>query len=220
MRLLFFPNAKENAGYTVIVNRRLYDCIQQTASYALNPTPSPGLSLLTHGINLFSLYSDVTVTSWGPSRFDIFALGLKRDLQHKYYQTDHYSEWESLGGDRLIGKPAVASPRADAFDIVVSRNAGSVARSYLSKAYDGSRWIPDIGGYYNQTGVFAGEAAAVSWSNTTVAYFGVSTPEDQLVFRLWWGAGWFPEDGSWFKLADLAKGKDAVAQGSGPEMEL
>ena len=159
---------------------------------------------------------DVTATSWGPDRFDIWALGSDRDLQHKYFQTDRYSEWEGLGGSRLIGKPAVASQRLGSFDIVVSRNAGASARQYLSKSFDGSRWEPDVSGFHNQTGTFAGAAAVVSWSNTTVAYFGV-TPEDKLVFRTWWGGGFFPDDGSWFELADLAKG-EAVA--SEPQLEL
>lgn len=110
----------------------------------------------------------------------------------------------------------MASQRPGIFDIIVSRNAGATERQYLSKAFDGSRWYPDITGFYNQTGTLVGEAAVVSWSNTTVAYFGV-TPEDKLVFRTWWGGGFFPDDGSWYELADLAKGKD-VELGSQQEL--
>ena len=146
----------------------------------------------------------LTATSWGADRFDVFAVAADGTLQHRYFQTDAYSSWESLGGGGLARvAPAVAVQRPGAFDIVVAKKAASGSGlTYLSKGFDGSRWYPDVEGWYESTtATFSGAPAAVSWSETTVAYFGVSA--DKLVFRYWYGTGWYPEDGTWASLADL-----------------
>ena len=154
------------------------------------------------------LASLASASSWGPDRFDVWAVAQNGSLQHLYFQTDAYSAWESLGGEHLAVPPAVASQRPGVVDLVAAKMAKG-GLTYLSKSYDGSRWWPAVDEWYEHTTTtFAGAPTAVSWTNTTVAYFG-ATRGDKLVFRFWWGQGWYPEDGSWAELADL---KGAAAE--------
>ena len=158
------------------------------------------------------LSGPVSASSWGPDRFDVWALGPDGQLLHRYFQTDAYSDWEDLGGEGLSEAPAVASQRPGTFDLLAVKS-GPDGLVYLSKSYDGSRWWPalDAWGEHPNT-TFSSAPAVLSWSNTTVALFGVTSPEDKLVFRFWWGQGWYPEDGTWAQLADL---KDAATKQAG-----
>ena len=85
-------------------------------------TPSPrGWETLGGG----PFTGGLAALSWGPDRLDVFAIGTDGALYQKYFQTDAYSDWISLGGSGLALQPQVLSPRPGAFEIIAAR-AGKV----------------------------------------------------------------------------------------------
>ena len=154
----------------------------------------------------------VTASSWGPGRYDVWALDDSQKLYHRYYQwPDGWSEWRDLGGNRLTGQVKVAHQRPGAVDLIALASTEDSGAVYATKSYDGTRWLPSDDGWYVDATAMQSAPAILSWSNTTVAYFGIPKGTNALTFRYWWGAGWFPEDGSWARLADIEAAYDGAS---------
>ena len=165
-----------------------------------------------------TLKGRISASSWGPGRFDVFAICANSGtLKHIYFQTDHYSDWEDLGAkNMLLDAPAVVSPREGVFSLVAPTKGAQKGITYISKGYDGNKWVPDVAAWDEfASTTFSGTPAVVSWSNTTVAFFGVSYPDYKLVWRYYWGADWYPFDNTWADLADLKAAPAAAQQAFG-----
>ena len=110
---------------------------------------------------------DPLATSWGPDRFDIWAVGKDGQLNHKYWFGDRYSEWETLGGN-FSTAPQVVHREHGKIDIIGRFRNDS---HYHSQAFDGEKWVPSYGGWWDKGGDFAGNPAVVAQKDRSKQIF-------------------------------------------------
>jgi hypothetical protein len=75
---------------------------------------APGTSLAT-GLKTIAL----AAACWGPSRIDLFRVGVNSDLSHKWWDGSTWGGWESLGGI-LTTPPSVTAWGPNRLDVVVT----------------------------------------------------------------------------------------------------
>lgn len=137
-----------------------------------------------------------TAISWGPNRFDVFGVSVDGAVYHIAWDGSRWLDWQSLGGDSFIGTVGAISWGPNRLDLVVlSRNDNG----YYYKNWDGSRWNPDVQGWYPKQGKFASSPAVSSWGNNRLDIFGVDE-EGKLLHQTWWGEGWYPGPNTWESL--------------------
>jgi hypothetical protein len=135
--------------------------------------------------------------SWGPSRFDTFAIGTDSALYHRWYDGTSWGGWESLGGI-CQSSPSVVSWEPGRRDIfVVGTDSGLYHRWW-----DGAHW----GGFEGLGGVLTSQPTAVSWAPDRIDVFALG--EDNACWHRWWdGHAW----GGWESLGGILMGKVAAA---------
>ncbi|MEU7480298.1 carbohydrate-binding protein [Lentzea sp. NPDC042327] len=82
------------------------------------------------------VYGTPAVTTWGPGRLDVFAVGTDYALRHRVYENGRWHDWESLGG-YLTTSPSAVAWGPGRIDVVAGDAAGGVQRL----VYDGV-WRP------------------------------------------------------------------------------
>lgn len=136
------------------------------------------------------------VASWDHDRLDIFVVGTDGGLYHKAWDGSQWlpsqMNYDYLGvpspGGPITGDPVVVSWDHDRLDIFV---VGSVDGALYHKAWDGSQWLPSVGGFDYLGGVIVGQPAAVSWDHDRLDIFVVGTDQG-LYHKAWDGAQWQP----------------------------
>ncbi len=78
-------------------------CVSNLPALPADESISDQLAIAKNWTN----YSGLTAVSWGSNRVDVFAVGLDKTLQHKFYD-GVWHDWTSLGGT-LTSEPSVVS---------------------------------------------------------------------------------------------------------------
>jgi hypothetical protein len=89
------------------------------------------------------------VTSWGPGRFDIWAIDIDGILNHKFWDGTQYQGWERLGGP-FSKTPKVVHWNESKIDIVGKNHRDT----FVLKSFDGDKWHPDVEGFYDLSGPY------------------------------------------------------------------
>lgn len=103
---------------------------------------------------------DLSVSSWGPGRFDIWAAGKYGELNHLFWDGAAYQGWEKMGG-KFKTAPTVVHWDVEKIDIVGLFDGDGGDAQYHSKAYGGGSWYPSATGWYDKGGNFTGQPALV-----------------------------------------------------------
>lgn len=104
---------------------------------------------------------DLTVSSWGEGRFDVWAASKKDgQLNHLFWDGAAYQGWEEMGGNFKTA-PSVVHWDVGKIDIVGLFDGDGGDTHYHSKAYDGNNWYPGFEGWFDKGGDFAGQPALV-----------------------------------------------------------
>ena len=83
------------------------------------------------------ILGDPEVTSWGPDRLDIFAVGGDQALWHRAHDGSTWYPWEPIGGI-LTSSPSSATPAAGQLGVATRGTDGAV---YVT-GWNGSAWLP------------------------------------------------------------------------------
>ncbi|HEY6961593.1 MAG TPA: hypothetical protein VI408_06875 [Gaiellaceae bacterium] len=169
-----------------------------------NPFPlADGFELWHTWASLGGILESAPVTvSWGPNRFDTFAIGTNSALYHRWWDGAHWGGWESLGGI-CQSAPSVVSWEPGRLDIfVVGTDSGLYHRWW-----DGAHW----GGFEALGGQLQSEPTAVSWAPDRIDVFALG--EDNACWHRWWdGHSW----GGWESLGGTFVGGKIAAACWGP----
>jgi len=173
-----------------------------------NPFPvSDGLELWHNWQSLGGILESAPVTvSWGPNRFDTFAIGTNSALFHRWWDGHAWGGWESLGG-LCQSAPSVVSWEPGRLDIfVVGTDSGLYHRWW-----DGAHW----GGFEGLGGTISSQPTAVSWAPDRIDVFALG--EDNACWHRWWdGHAW----GGWESLGGTFDGKISAACGGPNRIDL
>lgn len=173
-----------------------------------------GLRLGNPGILVPRWSPDIDAVSWSSGRLDLFAAGVDLHSVHKafssaggWYPAMQYGNerWESLGG-LIVGKPTAVAWGENRLDVFVR----GLDNQIYHKAWDGSRWYPDILGFESLGGTLAGDPVGVSWAKNRLDIF--ARGFDGKIYHKWWSpqTGWGPSQQNWENL-DGRAGSDPVA---------
>jgi kumamolisin len=118
---------------------------------------------------------DISATSWGPDRLDVFVKGTDNALWHQFSNGGGWSGWESAGGV-LASAPAAVSWGPDRLDILaVGTDSG-----LWHQAWNGSAWV----GWENLGGGLDSGPCVVSWGPNRLDVFVVGT--DRALWHKYW----------------------------------
>lgn len=157
-------------------------------------------------------------TSWGLGRNDVFGLGYRSDVSHKFWDGYQWrpseTDVESLGGE-FHAPPTAVTWGYGRNDIFTIGKAGTLLHTF----WDGSRWRP---GYkeWETLGENISTAyalAATSWDIYRLDVFAIGPdgPDEGAVLHKYWdGSSWQPEGGALEHLGAYAtSGVAAVSWG-------
>ncbi|HXQ80102.1 MAG TPA: hypothetical protein VN775_02230 [Opitutaceae bacterium] len=166
----------------------------------------------------FMLRPSPCVASWGPSRLDVFGVGLDQAVYHKAWDGTQWlpsmTDWEYLGG-QCSSYPCVVSWGPGRLDIFV---VGAQDGALYHKAWDGTQWLPSQSGWDRLGGVFVSNwvPCAVSSAPNQLDVFGVGAQGQALYHKAWDGQQWLPSITGWDNLGGVCKSAPcAVQRGTG-----
>lgn len=151
------------------------------------------------------------VSSWGPGRLDIFAVGPDGALWHKYYDAAvSWQGWSTLGapsGIRLTSNPGVVSWGKGRIDVFIKGSDNALWHKFYDINSGG--WS----GWYTHAGMLTSAPTAASWGYGRLDVFAKGTGNDlQHIFysaTAGW-TGWFTHAGP-----QLSSGPGAVSWSRG-----
>jgi hypothetical protein len=161
---------------------------------------------------------DLTASSWGENRFDVWAAGEDGQLNHLYWDGYTYKDWEQMGG-AFETAPSVVHWDVGKIDIVGLFDGEGGDGHYHSKAYAGDNWYPSLGEWYDKGGDFAGQPALVANKGSSkYALFRIFFPlltidldfiyvlgvgnDALLKLQIWDGSSWQPAGDQFWDLGD------------------
>jgi hypothetical protein len=130
--------------------------------------------------------------SWKPDRLDIFALGLDKQMFHKFFDRvwgPSPTGWEALGGG-FTSRPAVVSWAPGRLDIF----ALGLDDQMFHKFFDNG-WGPSPTGWEPLGGRFNSPPVAVSWAPGRLDIFALGL--DNQMFHKFFDKGWGPSLTEW-----------------------
>lgn len=139
------------------------------------------------------IVSTLGATSWGPNRYDVFAIGKDRKLIQLWWNGGWH--WYSLGtppGHVLASPPVAASWGPWRVDVFMMSATGHV----LQRWYDGTWHWSDLGKPPANVGGGAfdgGQLTATSWGPNRYDVFGIGANGN--IIQLWWNGRW-----NWYDL--------------------
>jgi len=125
-------------------------------------------------------------SSWGPMRMDVFAVGTDGALWHRWWDSEIWNDWESLGGG-LTQTPSVvawAPGRLDVFGLGL--DAAIHHFWFDNQAWSGRE---ALGGNFQFT--FTSGPTAVSPTQHRINLVGPGTDSD-IYSKVWNGTSWVP----------------------------
>lgn len=133
------------------------------------------------------IYSQPTVVAPGSNILDVFGVSKAGQIWHKRYNGS-WGSWEYIGG--------YVPPYRQTWVAAVSRASGLIdifwrdsSGAVLTKAWNGSTWLPSQTGYWNLGGVFKEAPTVVAPSSGTLDVFGRGM-NDQVYWKRWTGNNW------------------------------
>ncbi|CAK1357287.1 uncharacterized protein RHO25_008569 [Cercospora beticola] len=161
----------------------------------------------------FRPHAQLTATSGGVGLLSIYAIG--RNDSALYYTSwgpGFYNAWQNLGGTFDASAPKVLRRSASWVDIVGF--AEKEAMDFDYKIWSGSDWQPGAQKWWKLGGgQFSGQPQVASWSERTLAVFGLGT-EGELKWRFYWGEDWT----DWIVLGDTKEWKSSAAGWDGQQV--
>lgn len=135
------------------------------------------------------------MVSWGAGRLDVLGLSAEDDaaLLHKYWQQDHWSEWENLGGGPFVQNPVATSWGENRLDFWAIDSEGELNHKY----WDGTQWQ----GWEQLGGSFGDTPKVVHWNESKVDIVGKGLDDEIFYLKSFDGSKWNPSGKSWHKLA-------------------
>ena len=131
--------------------------------------------------------STPAVSSWGPSRLDVFTVDNNGDMQHKWFNGSNWSaNWENRGQPsegQLLGSVAAVSWGANRIDVFGFDNVGNIVHQW----WDGtswSGWKDEIG---HPSGLTVGPPTVSSWGPGRLDVF--TRGSDGAVWHDWYDGG-------------------------------
>lgn len=123
-----------------------------------------------------TMQSGPDVSSWGPGRLDIFALGPDGALWHKYYAASvGWQGWSSLGapnGVQLASDPGVVSWSYGRIDVFIRGSDNALWHKYYDAPSGG--WS----GWYSHGGTLTSAPDVASWGHGRLDVFAKGTSND------------------------------------------
>lgn len=151
-----------------------------------------------------SFESDPAAVSWGPSRMDVFCVGIDNQIWHNFFETggpgSDFAGWKGLGG-QFISVPCVVSRGANLIDVLGIGTEGAVWHN----AWANNKWSGFIYNLGSPNGVvFVSAPSAVATSSERLDVFALG--DDGHTYHKSWISG------SWAQSWDTLKGKIVVSE--------
>lgn len=149
--------------------------------------------------------SAVAVSSWGPSRTDIFIRGQDNALWQRTWNGTSWGSWQSLGGV-ITAAPAAVSWGPNRIDVFVRGKDNAL----YHRASDGAAWS----GWDAQGGYLASAPSVASWGSGRLDVFVVGG--DNALWHKYWRGFW----GEWGSLGGVITDDPATVSSTANQIDV
>jgi hypothetical protein len=131
----------------------------------------------------------ITATSWGPHRLDVFGMGLDGNVKHLEFDGSGLWAWKTVpqqfpAGQRFTGQLAATAWGTNRIDVFGFGQDGGLRQIW----WNGTTWQGTTLGNPFGSSPLAGQLAATSWGANRIDVFGVGV--DGNIKQVTWNGGW------------------------------